>query len=58
MTETLIDSFGAEAVLEGEGLSVVDSMALVHLWDSLSIWEKGLGVFDAWVYAGVHGTVL
>ena len=25
------------------------------LWDSLSIWGKGLGVFDAWVCAGVHG---
>lgn len=31
------------------------SVALVlHLWDLLLIWRKGLGVFNGWVHAGVH----
>lgn len=39
--------------MEGEGLSAVESVALVfHVWDSLWIWGKGLGVFDACVRAG------
>lgn len=45
MTETLIDSFGIQAVLEGEGLSVFETTALVpHLWDSVS--QNGLGWKD------------
>jgi len=28
---------------------------VLHVWDSLSIWGKELGVFGAWVHAGVHG---